>query len=141
MLNLVRASPCVLKLVRVDPRLLKLVRAGRCPLNLVQAGRLVVGSCSSGTTLVRDGRGRGRYRRGWGASLVHCGRAAGQERPFLFLCRAECCTLPSLKAMSVSRIHFPASWPAGERLSIAAWAAMTTDIITAESGGTTPFHF
>ena len=56
--------PRLLKLVRVGPRLLKLVLAGHCLLNLIQAGRLVIGGCSSGAALVRDGRGRYRYRRG-----------------------------------------------------------------------------
>ena len=78
MLNLVRAGPLLLKLVPVGPRLLKRVRAGRCLLNLVQAGRLIVGGCSSGAALVRDGRGRGRYRRGCGGSLVRCGRSTDQ---------------------------------------------------------------
>ena len=75
MLNLVRAGPRLLNLVRIGLRLLKLIRVSRCLLNLVQAGQLIVGGCSSGAALVRDGHGRGRYRRGCGGSHVRCGRA------------------------------------------------------------------
>ena len=78
MLNLVRAGPRLLKLVRVGPRLLKLVWTGRCLLNLSQDGRLVVGGCNSGAALVRDGRGRDRYRRGCDGSLVRYGHSTGQ---------------------------------------------------------------
>ena len=78
MINLVRTGPHLLKLVRVGPRLLKLVWASRCLLNLSQDGRLIVGGCSSGAALVRDGRDRGRYRRGCGGSVVRCGRSTGQ---------------------------------------------------------------
>ena len=116
MLNLVRPGPSLLKLVQIRPRLLKLVRAGRCLLNLVQADQLVVGGCSSGAALVRGCRGRGRYRRGCGDSLVRYGRGAGQERPFPFLCRVECCTLPSQKAMLVSQVYLPVSWSRREAL-------------------------
>ena len=77
MLNLVGAGPRLLKLVRVGPRLLKLVRTGHCLLTLVRAGRLIVGGHSAGAAFVRDGRGRDRYRRGCGGSLVRCGRGAG----------------------------------------------------------------
>ena len=68
----------MLNLVRADPNQFEQVGAGRYLLNLSQDGRLIVGGCSSGAALVRDGRGRGRYRRGCGGSLVRCGRGAGQ---------------------------------------------------------------
>ena len=97
--------PRLHKLVLVGPHLLKLVLAGCCLLNLVQAGRLVVGGSSSGAALVRDGCDHDRYRHGCSSSLVRCGRGAGQECPFSFLCRLECCTLPSEKAMFVSQAH------------------------------------
>ena len=70
MLNLVRAAPHLLKLVRVGPSLLKLARASRCLFDLVRADPLIIGSRSSGAALVCDGRGRGRYGRGCGGSLV-----------------------------------------------------------------------
>ena len=60
----------LLKWVWVGPRLLKLARAGRCLFNLVLSGPLIIGRSGSGAALVRDGRGRGRYRRGCGGSLV-----------------------------------------------------------------------
>ena len=135
MLNLVRDGPRLLKLVRIGPRMLKLVRAGPCLLNLVHASRLVVGGYRSGAALVRDGRGRGRYRRGCAGSLIHCGRVAGQEWSFPFLCRVECCTLPSLNTMLLSQVHLLVSWLARKKLSMAAWAMMATDIIAAEKGG------
>ena len=82
MLNLVQTGLRMLKLVRVGFRLLKLVRDGCCLLNLVQAGQLNVGGCSFGTALVRNSRGRDRFRPAWGDSLVRCGRGAGQGRSF-----------------------------------------------------------
>ena len=82
MLNLVRSGPRLLKLVRVGFRLLNLVRDGRCLLNLIQAGRLNIGSCGSGTALVCNGPGRGRYRPTCGDNIVRCGRGAGQGRSF-----------------------------------------------------------
>ena len=70
MLNLVRATPRLLKLVWIGPRLLKLAWAGHCLLNLVRADPLIIGRSGSGVRLVRGGRGRGRYGRSCGGSLV-----------------------------------------------------------------------
>ena len=78
MLNLVRPGPSLLKLVQIRPRLLKLVRAGRCLRNLVGFGRLIIGGCSSGASLVRDGCGCRRYGHVYEGSLARCGRDASQ---------------------------------------------------------------
>ena len=74
-----RTGPHLLKLVRAGPRLLKLVRAVLCLLTLFQADRLIIGGCSSGAALIRDGRGRGRYGHACSDSLVRYGRDAGQR--------------------------------------------------------------
>ena len=59
-------------------RLLKLVRALNCLLFLVLDSCLIIGSRGSGAALVRNGRGRGRYRRACLDSYVRCGRGAGK---------------------------------------------------------------
>ena len=82
MLNLVRAGLHLLKLVWVGPRLLKLVLDDCYLLNLVQTGRLNVGGCVSGTALVGNGHGRGRYRPACCDMFVRCGRGAGQGQSF-----------------------------------------------------------
>ena len=78
MFNLVRDARRLLQLVRVGPCLLKLARAGRCLFNLVWADPLIIGRSGSGAALVRDGRGRGRYRCACLDNLVRCGGGAGQ---------------------------------------------------------------
>ena len=63
----------------------------------------------------------------------------GMAPPSLHL--VDCCTLRHSMTMLVPQAHLPVSWLARERLLMAAWAVMTTDIITAENGGESPFHF
>ena len=48
-------------------------------LNLVWDGWLYIGSRGSGAALVRDGRGRGRYRRACLDSYVRCDCGAGKR--------------------------------------------------------------
>ena len=43
--------------------------------------------------------------------------------------------------MLVLQAHLPAPWLAREKLFMAAWAAMATDITTIENGDESPFHF
>ena len=44
-------------------------------------------------------------------------------------------------AMLVPQVHLPAPWSARERLSMASWAAVATDITTAKNVGESPFQF
>ena len=81
------ANHGLLNLVRAGPGLLNLVQAGRCLIKLVWNGRLIIDGHGSPyhwrprlwhSSLVRNGRGRGLYGRGYGSGHVRCGRGPPQ---------------------------------------------------------------